>query len=73
MKISNDEDVDDIVMVDSHDDILVGHKGSTYWFEIKTGPKADIKDSQRRLLKTWAGHYKIVWSIDMILEDLGLI
>ncbi len=54
-----------------HDDILVGHQGKTYWFEIKTGPKAKVKDSQKRLLKEWKGHYKIVWSTEMILEEIN--
>ena len=53
-----------------HDDILVGYKGKTYWYEIKTGEKAKIKDSQIKLLAEYKGHYKIVWSVDMILEDI---
>ena len=24
-----------------HDDIIVGHNGRTYWYEIKTGPKSE--------------------------------
>jgi len=53
-------------------DILVGYQGKTYWYEIKTGPKAKIKDSQIKLLAEFKGHYKIVWSTDMILEDIEL-
>jgi hypothetical protein len=63
------------------DDILVGHKGKTLWYEIKepelavskrTGKINDSakKDSQKRLEKEWQGHYRIVSSIDEILEDL---
>ncbi len=65
-----------------HDDILVGHKGKTYWYEIKspdavskkTGKINDsfLKPSQIKLLKEWRGHYKIVWSIEQILEDLSI-
>lgn len=55
-----------------HDDILVGYKGLTYWFEIKTGPKADIRDSQTKLLNEWTGHYQIVWSVEQILETIGV-
>jgi len=54
-----------------HDDILVGHNGKTYWFEIKTGPKAEIKKSQKKILAEWQGHYAIVWSTEMILEELS--
>ena len=53
------------------DDILVGYEGSTYWFEIKTGPKAKIKPSQYKLLDEWQGHYEIVWSVEMILHSIG--
>ena len=66
-----------------HDDIMVGHKGQTYWYEVKdpgkcfladgvTFKKGSIKPSQIKLRETWAGHYKIVWSLDMILEDMGI-
>ena len=56
-----------------HDDILVGYDGKTYWYEIKTGEKAVVKDSQKKLLAEYKGHYKIVWSTEMILADMGLI
>ena len=63
-----------------HDDILVGYKGRTYWYEIKsedviskrTGfvmPSA-IKKSQTTLIETWTGHYKIVWSAEQILDEI---
>ena len=53
-----------------HDDILVGYRGKTFWYEIKTGPKAVVKESQKKLLKEYKGHYKIVWSTEMILTDI---
>ena len=53
-----------------HDDILVGHNGRTYWFEIKTGPKAEIKESQKKLLANFKGHYSIAWSTEMIINEL---
>ena len=65
-----------------HDDILVGHAGKTYWFEIKepgavskkTGEilESEKKDSQKRLEREWKGHYKIVWNIDQILNEIEL-
>ncbi len=66
----------------SMDDILVGHKGRSYWFEIKepgmvskkTGEinHSAIKESQHNLIKHWTGHYEIVWNIGQILAAIGL-
>jgi len=65
-----------------HDDILVGHKGRTYWFEIKnpncvsrkTGEilPRKIGAGQKKLLATWKGHYSIVWTLEQILDEIGL-
>ena len=67
----------------SHDDILVGYRGMTYWFEIKDPEKAlskktgellesQLKPSQIKLRDTWTGHYSIVWNINQILAELGI-
>ena len=55
-----------------HDDILIGHNGRTYWYEIKTGPRSRIKPSQLKLLKEYKGHYKIVWTAQMIINDIEM-
>jgi len=55
----------------NHDDILVGHNGKTYWFEIKTHEKAVVKESQKKLLAEWTGHYAIVWTTEMILKEIS--
>lgn len=65
-----------------HDDILVGWKGRTFWYEVKsdravsrrTGRVLDKekRKSQRRLEDRWTGHYKVVSSLDEILKDMGL-
>jgi hypothetical protein len=65
-----------------HDDFLVGYKGKTYWFECKslsaiskrTGKplKSSITPSQKLLLANWTGHYKVVWTLDMVLKEIGL-
>jgi len=60
-----------------HDDILCGYKGNTYWFEIKASEAASkvvnkTTIAQHKLADTWKGHYKIVWSLDMILKDIGI-
>ncbi len=63
-----------------HDDILVGYKGKTYWFEIKDPKKTlkkngewksgAIKDSQIKLALKWRGHYEIVHNAEQILKIL---
>jgi len=65
-----------------HDDILVGYRGRTYWYELKnpdavsklTGRvnPSKIKQSQWNLLGGWPGHYKIVTSLKEILIDIGI-
>jgi hypothetical protein len=65
-----------------HDDILVGWAGKTYWYEIKT-PTATgkiayaggvsgkkTKSKQQELKDNWRGHYRIVSTLEQILEDL---
>lgn len=64
-----------------HDDILCGYKGRTYWFEIKAPDtigkdgkvrESCIKDSQKHIRATFTGHYRIVSSLDEILQDMGI-
>ena len=64
-----------------HDDILVGDSKNTYWFELKDmdtwkkngGLKAHaLKDSQVALLQNWKGHYAVVWTLEQILNDMGV-
>ncbi len=67
-------------VVSGMDDIVVGHNGRTYWYEIKrpesrSKKTGDILDSYKKpgqieLEKTFQGHYRIVTCIDDILEDL---
>lgn len=76
-------DVPGVTVQTGMDDILVGHQGRTYWFEIKeprtlsktTGEilEAEIKPSQKLLRATWAGHYRIVTNVDEILQEIGVI
>jgi len=67
----------------SHDDILCGRNGVTYWFEIKEPEKclskktgklliSALKPSQVELLDKWTGHYSVVWSLDQILKEIGI-
>lgn len=65
------------------DDIFVGHKGFNFWYEIKdpkhvskkTGliNESAKKEDQKKLEKEWKGHYKIVSSLDEILEDINIV
>ena len=62
------------------DDILVGFRGKTFWFEIKTPDclskqtgkirDAEKKDGQKKLEREWRGHYRIVTSLTEILKDI---
>ena len=66
-----------------HDDILIGISGRTYWIEIKepgavskrTGEirPSEIKDSQKKILNEWTGHYAICWNMEQILTEIGII
>jgi len=65
-----------------HDDILVGFRGKTYWVEIKDPAKTlkkngelkdgALKNSQEKLKAEWTGNYIIAWSLDQILEEIGI-
>ena len=57
-----------------HDDILVGYKGRSYWYELKAKKPtpSQIKPDQYRIWETWTGHYRIIWELDQILEDIGI-
>ena len=64
----------------NHDDILVGIRGMTFWFEIKesncVSKKTGLilesakKDSQKKLEKEWRGHYSIVSTLEEIIEEI---
>lgn len=54
------------------DDILVGYKGQTYWYEIKVDPKSEVKPAQYKIAKEYTGHYKFAFSLSDILEDIGI-
>lgn len=65
-----------------HDDILVGFKGRTYWYEIKSEDSVSRKTGavliskkkkgQIKLEKEFTGHYRIVSSLDEILSDINI-
>jgi hypothetical protein len=64
------------------DDIIVGWRGRTVWFEIKNPKrtltkdkkviKGEIPKSQIKLLQTFTGEYYVVWSLADILHRLGI-
>lgn len=71
-----------VTVAPGHDDILVGFRGLTHWYEIKaeravsrrTGRvrAGEKQKSQKRLETEWRGHYKVVTGVEEILADLGL-
>lgn len=66
-----------------HDDILVGYRGQTYWYEVKRPEtkakrtegfrKGTLKKSQEALKETWTGQWRVITSVDEILAELGII
>lgn len=54
------------------DDLLVGYKKRNYWFELKESPKSNVQPSQYKLLKEWTGAYAFAFTVDDILEDIGI-
>ncbi len=76
------EDIPNLTVAKGHDDILVGFRGATYWYEIKNPDRARkdgsmhdnaLQDSQKKLKEKWQGHYKVVTCLDDILKDLKII
>ena len=63
------------------DDILVGYRGKTFWFEIKDPEKTlkqngewkagALKESQVKLCAEWRGHYRVVHSFEQIVEEIS--
>jgi hypothetical protein len=63
------------------DDIIVGYKKRSYWFEIKNPNeikkngdpfkrKGKTYEKQMKLKKEFTGHYSIVSNIDQILAEI---
>lgn len=73
--------IPNVTVEPSHDDILVGCGGFTFWYELKdenvvskkTGEiyESKIKPKQKDLRENWKGHYKIVWNYHQIIDDMA--
>lgn len=56
-----------------HDDLLVGYRNRTYWFEVKSpGNEKKLRPSQEKLFVKWTGHYQIVSTLEQILIAIGI-
>lgn len=63
-----------------YNDIIVGFRGHTFWYELKNPDKISKKtgkliksakrNSQKKLDETWTGHRKYVTSFEEILTDI---
>ena len=71
--------IPNITVAVGHDDILVGYRGRTYWFEIKRPEvigkdglvrPSKITDSEKKLRDEWQGHYAVVSTFDEIFKEL---
>lgn len=75
-------DIPGVTVEVGHDDILVGYKGRTFWFEVKSpesiSPRTGqvrlsaVTASERERAATWRGHYQFVSSADEIMEAIGI-
>ena len=61
------------------DDLLIGYKKRTYWFELKNPNtvgkdgkvrESAIKPDQKRIRAEWTGHYAIVSSYNEIIKEI---
>jgi len=64
---------------EDHDDIIVGYRGRSYWYEIKNPnklkkngewQKGALRESQLELLKTFKGHYRVITTFEEIFEEI---
>lgn len=53
-------------------DIIVGFRGKTHLYEIKSRVSAKLEKYQDEFAQRWDGHWKRVESVEDILKDLGL-
>jgi hypothetical protein len=64
------------------DDILVGRNGKNYWIELKDPEKVlkktgglkagTMKKSQIKLKAEWKGQYLVAWTLEQILQEIGV-
>ena len=63
----------------NHDDLLVGFMGFNFWYEVKNPScankkgkvfKSAKKQGQIDLEENWKGHYKIVTTVEEIIDDM---
>lgn len=76
------EKIPGVTVSRGHDDLLIGHQGRTFWIEVKdpnrvlnkngTMHPKHVKDSQVDLLQGWTGHYAICWTLDDVLDVIGI-
>jgi hypothetical protein len=50
----------------------VGYNDKTYFYEIKETPKSAVKDSQYKLITEFKGHFRFAFSVQDILQDIGI-
>jgi hypothetical protein len=72
-----------VSVAQNHDDVLIGFRGRTFWIEIKNPDEAVMKrtgefnprclqPAQKELIDNWKGHYRVCWTLDQILAEIGI-
>lgn len=57
---------------DGFPDLVVGYCGMSYLYEIKM-PGCKLTPDEVKFSESWAGHWMIVYCVEDILLDLGLM
>ena len=74
-------DIPGVTVDVGHNDIIVSRLGVNYWYEIKnpseikkdgTLKAGALRPKQEKLRDTWTGHYKVVSTLEEILQDIGV-
>ena len=52
-------------------DLCVGYKGITYIFEIKPDKSKKLTPKEQEFVDGWQGQYKVVYSLEDILEAIS--
>ena len=58
-------------LIDQYD-LVVGMRGRSYLFELKSNEKAKLRESQKNFSRIWTGHWERVETLADIMIAIGL-
>jgi len=80
--IADLEKIPGVSVKPGHDDLLVGFRGRTFWFEVKNPNtlnkkggfyKGRVRKGQIKLQNEFNGHYSIVTTSKEIMQQIGVL